>query len=211
MLMQTPMTEQRLCALLRRLRRLAGVADDLQKRVSSTELMADSLVRDFEIVQDEFRDLLDLENGMHEGLPRPSRRRRPAPRPRLPPDSVVVKTAKIDIQMRSRGRSRVEIDGGKTLDLTPRLATLLSILASDGAPASGPMVGWKTKDETAMLMERRFGLPFIPHTIHQLTNRLRTEFENIGEPPWLVQTDRRLGMRFAVLRGGLTVIEMRES
>ena len=101
----------------------------------------------------------------------------------------------------------LRIEGGKSVRLAPRLSAFLRILAADEPYGDGPLVGWKSKSEVARRMEKQFGLQFHPHTLDTLTYRLRSALESIGEPPGLVQADRRWGMRFALQRGGLTVTE----
>lgn len=206
---QTRTTEQRLYGALRQLRRLAETAALLQRRVSSAEEQIDSLVREIHALVDEIAALLDVD-AASAGASRAVRRRMTTSRQRKSPDAVALRAASVDMVMGARGASRITIDGGKALRLAPRLAVFLRILASDDAPAAGVTVGWKPKYEVAGRMEKRFGQPFRLHTLDNLASRLRSALEEVGEPPALMQTDRQLGMRFAVQRGGLTVSERLE-
>jgi hypothetical protein len=207
--MQTSSTEQRLYRALRQLRRLAETAAVLQRRVSSAEESIDALVREIASLVVEIAAVLGTDPGT-EGGSRAVRRRTTTCRQGRTPDSDAVRVASVDMVMGERGPSRVAINGEKTMNLSETLAGYLCILASDEAPASGPIVGWKPKRQVAERMESLFGRTFVPHTLDNLTSRLRVALEEVGEPRTLMQADRRLGMRFAVQRGGLSVSERPE-
>ncbi len=205
--MPTISTEQRLYGALRKLRRLAVLAAELQRAVSSTELKIDSLVGDLADVVNELRNLLGIDAGPS-GAARGGRRRRVPPQRRESRDDEAGPRARsIEMMEGTRGTSQIRIDGGKSVRLSPRLSAFLRILAADEPYGDGPLVGWKSKSEVAKRMEKQFGLQFHPHTLDTLTYRLRSALESIGEPPGLVHADRRWGMRFALQRGGLTVTE----
>jgi len=205
--MPTISTEQRLYGALRKLRRLAVLAAELQRTLSNTELKIDSLVGDLADVVDELRKLLGVDAGPS-GAARGGRRRPVPPQRRESrEDEAGPRATSIEMMEGTRGTSRIRIEGGKSVQLTPRLSAFLRILAADEPYGDGPLVGWKSKREVAEQMEKQFGRFFKPHTLDTLTDRLRSALESVGEPPGLVQADRRWGLRFALQRGGRTVIE----
>jgi hypothetical protein len=205
--MPTISTEQRLYGALRKLRRLAVLAAELQRTVSSTELKIDSLVRNLTEVVNELRDLLGIDAGSS-GAARGGRGRRvPSQRRKSRGDEAGPRAISIEMIEGTGGASHIRIEGGKSVRLAPRLSAFLRILAADEPYGDGPLVGWKSKSEVARRMEKQFGLQFHPHTLDTLTYRLRSALESIGEPPGLVHADRRWGMRFALQRGGLTVTQ----
>ncbi len=205
--MPTNSNEQRLYGALRKLRRLAVLAAELQRTASSTELKIDSLVGDLGEVVVELRKLLGIDGGPS-GAARGGRRRRlPSQRRESRGDEAGPRATSIEMVEGRRGVSRMRIEGGKSVHLPPRLSAFLRILAADEPYSDGPLVGWKSKVEVAERMEKQFGRMFRPGTLDTLTDRLRSALESIGEPPGLVQADRRWGLRFALQRGGLTVIE----
>jgi hypothetical protein len=100
---------------------------------------------------------------------------------------------------RSDGHSEIRIDAGKVFCLPPMLADVLSILSMGGTAANDSLVGWKTVDEVAVLLGKRTGRHFTKHAVTQSIYRLRREiFNRGGANPYLVQTNRRRGVRFAL-------------
>jgi hypothetical protein len=107
--------------------------------------------------------------------------------------------ALLEIKSRSDGLCDVRIDAGRQFKLPPVLADLLSILSLDGGQSDDGLVGWKTLDEVAILLGKRSGKRFSRHTVTQSVYRLRRElFKRGGANPYLVQTNRRRGIRFAL-------------
>jgi hypothetical protein len=109
---------------------------------------------------------------------------------------------------RPDGLSDVQIDSGKEFTLPPLLADVLTILAMDSDCIDDGLVGWKTLDEVAILLEKKAGRRFNKHSVTQTVYRLRKElFSRGGINPYLVQSNRRQGVRFALRRKLMPVIE----
>jgi hypothetical protein len=107
--------------------------------------------------------------------------------------------ARLDIQWLSKRSARVQVDDTKSFKLALTLARLLEILAQDDAHIDGALVRWKSYDEVANALEKQVGRHFKKHTINQLVNRLRrTLVDSGGLNPFLVQSDRHFGLRFAL-------------
>jgi hypothetical protein len=116
--------------------------------------------------------------------------------------------ATLEIKARADGMCDVRIDAGKPFKLPPMLADLLAILSLDGGASADGLVGWKTLDEVAILLAKRSGKRFSRHTVTQSVYRLRRElFNRGGANPYLVQTNRRRGARFALKQRVVPVIE----
>jgi hypothetical protein len=99
------------------------------------------------------------------------------------------------------GAAEVRLDGGKAFRLPAGLAELLEILALDSGRRADGLVGWKTLDEVAILVGKRRGQPVRRHAVTQLVYRLRRElFARGAVNPYLVQSSRRHGVRFALRR-----------
>jgi hypothetical protein len=184
------------CARL--IRRLARRQESLRRRLSKLEEDADSLAL----------DLTSLAEEVDGGIVAWAADR---PQPLAPAASGAearaalrrtAETGVVSVRLapRSDGSADVAVDEGASFLLPPTLADLLSILAStrNTDPGDG-LVGWKTIDEIARLLEKKSGRSFSVHAVTQQIYRLRRElFERGGINPWLVQTNRRLGARFAL-------------
>jgi len=104
----------------------------------------------------------------------------------------------LEIKPRADGLAEVRIDGGKIFTLSPLLADVLRILAIDNGPSEDDLVGWKTLDEVAILLTKDSGKQFRKHAVTQNVYRLRKAmFAQGGANPFLVQTNRQRGVRFA--------------
>jgi hypothetical protein len=111
----------------------------------------------------------------------------------------------LEIKPRSDGFSDVRIDAGKSFALPPMLADLLAVLSLTGAASDDGLVGWKTIDEVAILLGKRSSRRFSRHAVTQSIYRLRKElFNRGGANPYLIQTNRRRGVRFALRQKGRT-------
>jgi hypothetical protein len=109
--------------------------------------------------------------------------------------------ARLDIQWLSKRSARVQVDDMKAFTLSLTLARLLEILAQDDAHTDGALVRWKSYDEVANALEKQVGRHFKKHAIKQLVYRLRrTLVGSGGLNPFLVQSDREFGLRFALRR-----------
>jgi len=107
----------------------------------------------------------------------------------------------LEIKARPDGMATVRIDGGKQFTLPPMLADLITALSIDNGKADDPFVGWKSIKEVAEYLTKQTGRPVSKRAITQNLYRLRKElFDRGGVNPYLVQTNRRRGMRFALRR-----------
>lgn len=181
-------------------RQLARRQESLHRRVSRLEEEADSLALDLAALAD------DLDAGSVRGVST-SNRGLLTSRHRTGEDArdalrrtAEAGAASLAITPRSDGFAEVQVDGGKLFTLPPTLAELLSILASNrGREEEDGLVGWKTIDEIARLLEKKAGRSFTTHAVTQQIHRLRRELFVRGRAnPWLVQTHRRSGARFAL-------------
>ena len=114
----------------------------------------------------------------------------------------------LDIKRRADGLAEVRIDDGQPFTLPPVLADLLYILAVDTGLTTDELIGWKSLDEVAILLGKNEGRKLARHAVTQSIYRLRRElFNRGGINPFLVQTNRRRGVRFALKRKKVAVIE----
>jgi len=110
-------------------------------------------------------------------------------------------TLSLEIKARADGMADIRIDGGKQFTLPPTLADLMTALSIDNGLSDDAFVGWKTLGEIAEYLATRSGKPVTKRAITQGVYRLRKElFDRGGVNPYLVQTNRRRGVRFALRR-----------
>lgn len=109
--------------------------------------------------------------------------------------------ASLELTPRLDGMTDVRIDGGKQFTLPPALADLISALSFDNGVTEDALVGWKSVKEIAAWLSKQSGKPVSKRAITQNVYRLRKElFDRGGVNPYLVQTNRRRGLRFALRR-----------
>ena len=107
----------------------------------------------------------------------------------------------LEIKPRPDGMADVRIDGGKQFTLPPALADLILALSIDNGLTGDALVGWKSVKEVAAYLSKQSGKPVGKRAITQNVYRLRKElFDRGGVNPYLVQTNRRRGIRFALRR-----------
>jgi hypothetical protein len=107
----------------------------------------------------------------------------------------------LEIKTRPDGMADVRIDGGKSFTLPPTLADLITALSIDNGQCEDAFVGWKTIREVADYLSRQSNKPVTKRAITQNIYRLRRElFDRGGVNPYLIQTNRRRGIRFALRR-----------
>jgi hypothetical protein len=110
-------------------------------------------------------------------------------------------TSVLEIKARPDGTADVRIDGGKQFTLPPTLADLITALSIDNGSSEDAFVGWKTVKEIAEYLTKQSGKQVTKRAITQNIYRLRKElFDRGGVNPYLVQTNRRRGIRFALRR-----------
>jgi hypothetical protein len=187
---------KQLMDLLEQIRDLARRHRTLLSRLSNAELLADNIALDLSHIEK------CLETGElapvceDERLQRQKECGQRRDQLRLLADSGATT---VEIKPRSDGLSDVRIDAGKSFSLPPLLADLLSVLSLNGATSDDKLVGWKTIDEVAILLGKRSSRRFSRHAVTQSIYRLRKElFNRGGANPYLVQTNRRRGVRFAL-------------
>lgn len=191
--------------LLAQIRDLARRYRTLVSKISSAELLADRLSL----------ELARIEKALETGSPvqlcvdektagRKDREQLKEQLQRLADSGAAL----LEIKSRADGLCDVRIDAGKQFKLPPVLADLLAILSLDGGGSDDGLVRWKTLDEVAILLGKRWGKRFSRHTVTQSVYRLRRElFTRGGANPYLVQTNRRRGARFALKQKIVPVIE----
>jgi hypothetical protein len=117
-------------------------------------------------------------------------------------------TSLLEIKARPDGMADIRIDGGKQFTLPPTLADLMTALSIDNGLSDDAFVGWKTVKEIAEYLARQSGRPVTKRAITQNVYRLRKQlFDRGGVNPYLVQTNRRRGVRFALRRKTGSVIK----
>lgn len=182
--------------LLEEIRDLARRHRNLLSKISNAELLADNIALGLSRIEKclETGELAPLLENEKPALQKERGQRRE--HLRLLADSGATT---LEIKPRSDGLSEVRIDAGKRFSLPPLLADLLSVLSISGAPSDDGLVGWKTIDEVAILLAKRSSRRFSRHAVTQSIYRLRKElFSRGGANPYLVQTNRRRGVRFAL-------------
>ena len=183
-------------ALLGKIRELARRHRCLLSRLSNAELLADSIALDLSRIERllETGELASLPSIEIDGVPRDRGPRNQELR--VLADSGV---ATLEITVRGDGLSDVRVDAGKQFSLPPMLADLLATLAMDGGYSNDGLVPWKTVDEVAILLAKRSSRRVSRHAVTQGIYRLRRElFHRGGANPYLIQTNRRRGVRFAL-------------
>lgn len=180
--------------LLAEIARIARQQRLLVKRINREELLADGIAR----------DLLELERMVREGgsieLGGARRRHRSEARRTLRVAARAGVTA-VKFVKQIGGSVLVRVDGGREFELPPALGALLSALAKDTGPSGDGLVAWKSMDEIEFLLVKKLGRKPSRHAIAQNVYRLREAlFDRGGVNPHLVQTNRRLGLRFALRR-----------
>lgn len=189
--------------LLEQIRELARRHRTLLSRLGSAELLADTIALDLSRIEKclETGELEPaLEDGKRAGQKGAVQSREQL---RIMADSGATT---LEIKLRSDGLSDVRIDAGKKFSLPPALADLLSILSLNGGTSDDRLVGWKTIDEVAILLGKRSNRRFTRHAVTQSIYRLRRElFKRGGANPYLIQTNRRRGVRFALKQKGRSV------
>lgn len=182
------------------------LARELRELVRRQRLLLERLSRAEELADGLAQDLAQLESAVAGGGKKaaaPAAGRADGDTRRLLRRSAEAGVCKLEIRARADGSAEVRVEGGPAFALAPVLGDLLAVLSLDGGQASDGLVGWKTLDEVAILLGKKTGRPVRRHTATQHIYRLRRElFARGGVNPFLVQTHRRLGARFALRRAG---------
>ncbi len=188
----------------RRFRVFKKLLSRLVAIVDKAEVLIDSLSLEIAVLE-EFFDTGRLPNS--NSHPSPGRRKDKAQADEQLRQLAEAGAHSLEIKQRADGMAEVRIDGGKSFTLSPLLADVLRILAIDNGPSDDDLVGWKTLDEVAILLTKDSGKQFRKHTVTQNIYRLRKAmFAQGGANPFLIQTNRQRGVRFARRRQPVTVI-----
>ncbi len=107
---------------------------------------------------------------------------------------------RLDIRPRTTGGANVRADDSKWFELPGVLANLLLVLISVvGSGADGFPV-WQTVEKVIDQIERKIGKKPSRRSVTQAVYRLRAVLTANGLSPYLLQVDRRRGLRFLVRR-----------
>jgi hypothetical protein len=108
---------------------------------------------------------------------------------------VVEGVETIDVRPSAAGGAVAQVAGSKRMELAPALARLLCVLTQVEAGADG-FCGWLSVEAVADAIAQKGGPKPTRRAIAQLVFRLRNLLECGNAGRWLVQADRRLGLRF---------------
>lgn len=106
----------------------------------------------------------------------------------------------VEFNPRTDGSAVVRIDDGKEFTLPPTLADLLAILCEDTGRSTDDLIGWKSIHEVVNWLQKKTGRRFTKRAVIQSVYRLRKELFKASVNPYMVQTNRRYGLRFALRR-----------
>lgn len=178
--------------LQRLLHRFAQRQRALLDRISRAEELADAIACDLVLLERVARTR-DASSAASSEPPK-----RPRQMLRGPFDARV---CAIDLTRRADDWALVRFDQSGEIALPPILADLLSLLSDDNGISDDELVGWKTLDQVAKDLQKTSGRPFTRHAVTQQIYRLRRElFTRGGVSPKLIQTNRRRGVRLALMR-----------
>jgi len=107
---------------------------------------------------------------------------------------------KLEFEWLADGAALVRVEGGKTFPLPPTVAAFLETLARDKPSDDGRLIGWKSRKEVIAGLQKRMGRKISRHAMDELLRRLRAALVAGGLNPFLVQTHRQFGLRFALRR-----------
>ena len=108
---------------------------------------------------------------------------------------------------RGDGSRVVHVDGRAGVPLTGNLADLLEVLKADTGDSPDLFVSWKSLGVVVDRLKACTGRNLSGKAVRQLIYRLRNQLEYHGENRLLVQSDRRLGYRFALRRGAGSIVK----
>jgi hypothetical protein len=108
--------------------------------------------------------------------------------------------ASVQIRPQADGAGEVSVNGRKSFRLAPNLRILLAVLIAPGPCADDGLIGWQANAKVATALNKHTGGTLSPSAVPRLVYRLRNAFRDAGENWYLIQTNRRRGVRVA-LRG----------
>jgi hypothetical protein len=183
--------------IIGRVRNLRRRQEILAGKISQVEELADGITCDLAQLEEDLEasSVIGSESG------RADRRRTHADAKQLLRYTVSTGAFAVALTPRHDGSAVVRIDEGKPFILPPMLADLLSILCMDVGPSGDSFVEWKSLDHVAILLAKKTGKDVTKHALTQLVWRLRQVlFQQGGLNPFLLQSHRRKGLRFALKR-----------
>ncbi len=186
-------------ARLSTVRQLWQKVEALRRSLERNEERADSVAQDLVALEQALAG--GCESKLSRVAPRASQPRRRTERSFLLELAAESGVQKLEVTRLANGQASIQIDGGPAFKLPATLSALLAVLAADTAKADGNLVGWKPISAVIGQLEKTLGRPFTPHAIHQLVSRLRAALAiKGGVNPFLVQSHRQYGLRFALRR-----------
>jgi hypothetical protein len=97
------------------------------------------------------------------------------------------------------GSAEVRVNDGTSFRLQAKPAALLRIIAAPGGRATGDsLVGWRSYAEVAAALSKETGRVTTRRNVVHTIYRLRKAFRLAGQNWFLIQTDRRGNVRFAL-------------
>lgn len=97
------------------------------------------------------------------------------------------------------GSAAARINDGQPVRLQAKPAALLRIIAAPGGRDAGDgLVGWRSSVEVAAALGKDTGRPTSLRNLTQTIYKLRRAFRDAGQNWFLIQTDRRGSLRFAL-------------
>jgi hypothetical protein len=178
----------------RLLRRFAQRQRALLDRISRAEELADAIACDLVLLERAAR------RQEPSAVPAPDRSKR-----QLLRGPFDARVGAIDLKRRADDWIVVRFDQSNEIALPPILGDLPSVLSDDARVSDDELVAWKTLDEVAKDLQRASGRSFSRHAVTQQIYRLRRElFTRGGVSPKLIQTNRRRGVRLALVRKRIT-------
>jgi hypothetical protein len=113
----------------------------------------------------------------------------------------------LDIRWNDDGSAEVRVNGGRAFRLQHRPALLLSIVAAPGGHGGGVgQVGWRSYEEVAHGIAKADGRPVKRDDVTQTLFKLRRAFRAAEQNWFLIQSDRRGQVRFALRAGAAHVV-----
>ena len=106
----------------------------------------------------------------------------------------------VEIRAIARGGSAVRFDGGKSVELPRTVANLLRVLVYAAAPGTDGFLEWQSFDTVRAHLGKKTGAKPSHHAVTQVVYRLRQLLTDGGVNPYLLQVNRRRGLRLLVRR-----------
>lgn len=180
--------------------RLSRLLRHLQRDIARAEERADEIA--FEIVALQRAVRADATGRLSKiagealQLARDARRRRR--RQEAIRNAAVCGARKVDIRMMARGGAAVRFDDGKAIDLPRTVASLLRVLVYAAVPGADGFPEWQSFETVSAELGKKTGRKPSHHAVTQIVYRLRQMLADGGVNPFLVQVNRRRGLRLLV-------------